>query len=132
MPIAINYVYEPAMVTNKLHTLAKYQRMVASLEKQLAGTQGKLRALPAKFGFKTMNELIKALRAADKGGSGQSGKKSPKTRRKRTKITPEMKQKLKSLVQAGKTGAQIAKAIDVSLPSVHNIKKELGLVKKRG
>ncbi len=120
------------MVTNKLHTLAKYQRMVASLEKQLAGTQGKLRALPAKFGFKTMNELIKALRAADKGGSGQSGKKSPKTRRKRTKITPEMKQKLKSLVQAGKTGAQIAKAIDVSLPSVHNIKKELGLVKKRG
>ena len=31
----------------------------------------------------------------------------------------------------GKTGGEIAKAIGISLPSVQNIKKELGLVKKR-
>lgn len=119
------------MVTNKLKTLAKYQKMVASLEKQLAGSQRKLRSLPAKFGFKSLNEFIAALRAADGGAASGGVAKSGKSRAKRTKITPEMKQKVKALAQAGKTGAEIAKQIGISLPSVHNIKKELGLVKKR-
>ena len=120
------------MVTHKLQALAKYQKMVAKLEKQLAASHGKLRALPGKFGYKSMNDFIKALHAAGKGGPAPSGKKAAKTRRKRAKITPEMKQKLKALAQAGKTGGEIAKVLGISLPSVHNIKKELGLVKKRG
>lgn len=77
-----------------------------------------------------MNEFIAALRAANDGRSGASTKVG-RPRAPRTKITPEMKQKLKALAQAGKTGAEIAKQIGISLPSVHNIKKELGLVKKR-
>lgn len=118
------------MVTKKLQSLAKYQRIVASLEKQLAETQRKLRGLPAKHGCRTMNEFIAALRAANDGKAGFITK-AGRPRAPRTKITPEMKQKLKTLTQAGKTGAEIAKQIGISLPSVHNIKKELGLVKKR-
>ena len=53
-------------------------------------------------------------------------------RRKRAKITPETKQKVKALVAAGKTGRQVAGRLGISLPSVQNIKRELGLVKRRG
>jgi hypothetical protein len=35
------------------------------------------------------------------------------------------------MVDAGRTGAEIAKALSISLPSVQNIKKALGLVKER-
>jgi hypothetical protein len=34
------------------------------------------------------------------------------------------------MVGEGKTGAQIAAAVGISLPSVQNIKKALGLVRK--
>jgi DNA-binding CsgD family transcriptional regulator len=37
---------------------------------------------------------------------------------------------VKKLVKAGKSGSQIAKAVGISLPSVQNVKKALGLVKK--
>ena len=39
--------------------------------------------------------------------------------------------KVKKLVEDGKTGAEIAKAAGISLPSVHNVKKSLGLVGKK-
>jgi DNA-binding CsgD family transcriptional regulator len=38
---------------------------------------------------------------------------------------------VKKLVAAGKTGNEIAEALSISLPSVQNIKKALGLVQKR-
>ncbi len=121
------------MVINKLQELAKYQKKIAALEKELGAHHGKLRALPGKFGYKSVGELIAALHAADKKGSAPAGKKARKSgrRKQRAKITPEMKQKLKALVEAGKTGGAIAKALGISLPSVQNIKNELGLVKKR-
>lgn len=119
------------MVTNKLQELAKYQKKIAALEKELGAHHRKLRALPRKFGFKSIGELIAALNVAAKAGPSTHAKAGKTGRRKRAKITPEMKQKLKGLVEAGKTGAAIAKALGISLPSVQNIKKELGLVKKR-
>lgn len=36
------------------------------------------------------------------------------------------------LAKDGKTGNEIAAAVGISLPSVQNIKKKLGLVTKRG
>jgi hypothetical protein len=59
-------------------------------------------------------------------------KAAGKKRGKRARITPELKAQVKTLVEAGKTGAVIAKELGISLPSVQNIKKEFGLVKKRG
>jgi DNA-binding CsgD family transcriptional regulator len=46
-------------------------------------------------------------------------------------ITDETRASVKKLAESGKTGAQIAKTLKISLPSVQNIKKALGLVKAR-
>ena len=54
-----------------------------------------------------------------------------KKRRKRAVITEAMRAEVKKMSAAGQTGKEIAKAVGVSLPSVQNIKKALGLVKKR-
>jgi DNA-binding CsgD family transcriptional regulator len=42
-----------------------------------------------------------------------------------------MRAEVKKLVSEGRTGGEIAKAVGISLPSVQNIKKALGLVGKR-
>ena len=79
-----------------------------------------------------MKDLIKALKkvSGTRVKAAKTSEASKKTRR-RAKITPEIKAQVKTAVAAGKTGAQIAKELGISVPSVGNIKKELGLVKKR-
>lgn len=119
------------MVTNKLKKIEAYKKEIETLEKQVAAQRrNELLALPGKFGHGSLREFIRALRSAARGAGKAGGRK--KGRKKRAKITPELKQKVKAAVGAGKTGAQIAAKFGISLPSVHNIKKELGLVKKRG
>jgi len=78
-----------------------------------------------------------------KAASGATGKhrgRKPKAagapeskggRKPRVEITDEIRADIKKLVEAGKTGVEIAKAVGVSLPSVQNVKKALGLVGKR-
>ena len=117
------------MAINKLQELVKYQQKIAALQKELGKQQRKLLALPGKLGYKSVGELIGALQAA--GGGGKAAAPAG-ARRPRAKITPDTKAKVKSMVAAEKTGAEIAAALGISLPSVQNIKKELGLVKKRG
>jgi DNA-binding NarL/FixJ family response regulator len=121
------------MVTDKIKKLREYQRQMAKIEKELSRFNSKLAALPAKYGFKSMDAFIDALRAAKTGTPAKAGAKAAASggRKPRAVITPEMKQKLKAMVNDGKTGGQIAKALNISLPSVQNIKKELGLVKAR-
>ena len=46
-------------------------------------------------------------------------------------MTDATRAEVKKLVEAGKTGGEIAKTVGVSLPTVQNIKKALGLVQKR-
>ncbi|HWZ93928.1 MAG TPA: helix-turn-helix domain-containing protein [Opitutaceae bacterium] len=125
------------MVTEKIKQLTEYQSKVDALKKAIASQlEHDLSSLHAKYGFETPLDLIKAIKASAGGKRpGRVAKaaapKGGKKKRKRAKITPEMKQKLKSLVDAGKTGTVIAKSLGISLPSVQNIKKELGLVKAR-
>ena len=52
-------------------------------------------------------------------------------RRKRTEITDATKAEVKKLAVAGKRGKKIAKAVGISLPSVQNIKKALGITRKK-
>lgn len=125
-----------------LKKLEEYQQEVARLQKGLVKFNQKLVALPGRFGFKTMEEFIAALRQA--AGSGEAASAKGKARstgsgqgrgakkRKRAKITAEIKAQVKALVKEEKTGAQIAKEVGISQPSVQNIKKELGLVKGKG
>lgn len=109
---------------------------VAELE-SLRANQEKLATLPSQYGFSDLKSFIKALKRA----VGVAGVKAPKAKKavkakkgktgKRARITPEVKDQVKALVADGKTGAEIAKVLGISLPSVQNIKKEFGLVKKR-
>lgn len=127
--------------TDQIAELAKAKAKLAQAEAKLAADRvAALAKLPGDYGYASLNEFIKALKAAaGKAGKGKGKKakaaKAPKAakagKRTRTKITPELKLQVVAAVQAGKSGAEIAKAFGISLPSVQNIKKEAGLVKAR-
>ncbi len=132
------------MFTNKLKELEAARANLALLEKSIeTQVSRELAALPAKFGFDSVAAFVAAVTKAAGGRRGRKpGKakaakaaKAPKVaskkRRKRAVITDAKRAEVKKMVEAGKTGQEIAKAVGVSLPSVQNIKKALGLVKKR-
>jgi hypothetical protein len=128
------------MITDKLKTLAITKAKVAELEQDIAAELNReLASLPEKYGFDSVPAFVAAVQSASRGkGKGQGrGRGRAKAaagtgkRRKRAVITADTKAKVKTLVADGKTGAEIAKAVGISLPSVQNIKKELGLVKAR-
>ena len=128
--------FRPTMLTDKIKQLAALKAKSASLEARLGKLRDKrLAALPAEFGFASTDEFISAFRAAT---GGRSGKRSGSTARANKKgprhraiITDATRGEVKKLVESGKTGAEIAAALKISLPSVQNIKKALGLVQKR-
>ena len=123
------------MVTDKIKTLALTKARVAELEKSIATELNReLSALPGKYGFDNLPAFFEAVKAASRGKSRSTAKVKSAAggkRRRRAVITNDTKAKVKSLVEGGKTGAEIAKAVGISLPSVQNIKKDLGLVKAR-
>lgn len=130
------FEYEAPMITKKIQELVATKAKVAGLEKAIATQLNQeLAALPGQFGFDDVKAFIKAVQAAA-GGKRTAGKKAKpatgaKKRRPRAVITDATRAQVKKLVEAGKTGAAIAKEVKISLPSVHNIKKALGLVQKK-
>ena len=127
------------MVTNQIKELELTKAKIASLEKAIAKRLSKeLASLPKKYGFGSLEEFVEALRAATGGGPVRKGRRGRPVRavdkvkrRKRAIITDQTRADVKKLVESGKTGSQIAKALGISLPSVQNIKKAIGLVKAR-
>lgn len=127
------------MVTDKIKELEAARAKLASLEQSIQSELRKeLAALPAKFGFDSADAFLAAFRAAvgkrrgrKPGSKAKAAGATGGKRRTRAVITDETRAQLKKLVEAGKTGGEIAKALGISLPSVQNIKKALGLVKKR-
>jgi hypothetical protein len=127
------------MVTEVIKELKAAKAKVEALEQSLLKERKqKLASLPAELGFDTVAAFIDAVREAVGGRRGRPPKSASgssaggrKGRRRRAKITAETKSSVKAAVNAGKTGAQIAKELGISVPSVQNIKKELGLVKAR-
>lgn len=134
------------MVTDKLKELEAARAKLANLEQSIADELKKeLGGLPAKYGFDSAEGFTDAVLAAAGrprgrkpgrvpaapagGGRGRGG--PGKKRKSRAVITDETRSQVKKLVNDGKSGAEIAKALNISLPSVQNIKKALGLVKKR-
>ncbi|HWA11136.1 MAG TPA: helix-turn-helix domain-containing protein [Opitutaceae bacterium] len=122
------------MVTNKIKALeaakARISAKIARLEQKINAQRRKqLAGLPAKHGFDSLAAFIAAVRqaAGGRGASAGAGKK----KRRRAVITDATRAEVKKLAQAGKTGGEIAKTLGISLPSVQNIKKALGLVKAR-
>ncbi len=124
----------PTIVSAKLKELESARARLASLEQAVRDEMTKeMAALPAKYGFESAEDFIEAFRAAT--GARRRGRPAVKTggkkRRTRAVITDETRAVVKKLVEAGKTGSEIAKQVGISLPSVQNIKKALGLVKSR-
>ena len=107
--------------------IESYKSRIAALEGKLFSELSKL---PAKYGFSNTEEFVAAVRQATKA-SPKSRKAVKRKRKSRAKITDATRQKVKSLVAAKKTSAAIARQLDISIPSVQNIKKALGLVKTR-
>lgn len=118
-----------------LKALAAARAKVEKLEAAMAAKRNRLLArVHEQHGFASLEDFINTLKQVAKGGGRKSKGKATAAggkRRKRAVITPEIKAKVKSLAQAGKTGAEIVKETGISLPSVQNIKKELGLTKAR-
>ena len=128
-----------AMLSAQIKELAVARAKVTALEHSVATElKQELGALPAQYGFESADAFIAAVRAAAgkrrgrKPGAAKSAaaaSTAPK-KRKRAKITDKTRASVKQLVGEGKTGNEIAKALGISLPSVQNIKKALGLVGK--
>lgn len=126
----------PTIVSSKLKELEAARTKLASLEQAVhAELKKELANLPRKYGFGSTEDFVQAVRTAAGGRAGRrKGKVGPpagKKRRHRAIITDATRAQVKKLVAGGKTGSEIAKAVGISLPSVQNIKKALGLVKKR-
>jgi hypothetical protein len=129
------------MVTDKIKQLEAARAKLVSLEQSLASELNKeLADLPAKYGFDSVDTFVKAVKAASGRPRGRRPGKAAATaksggprkkRRTRAVITDETRASVKKLVEAGKTGGEIAKTLGISIPSVQNIKKALGLVKKK-
>jgi hypothetical protein len=120
------------MITNKIKELEAARAKITKLEQEVASERTKqLKALPAQYGFDSVADFIKAVKSAAGGKATRKGFTKAGGRRKRAVITAETKNKVKSLTADGKTGAAIAMAVGISIPSVQNIKKELGLTKAR-
>jgi transposase len=126
------------MVTKQIKELEATKAKIVALEKSIAKRlHRELASLHKTYGYGTINEFVKALKASTGSApKARKGKKAPKaakaTRRRRAVINDETRASVKKLVESGKTGSQIAKSLGISLPSVQNIKKALGLVKARG
>lgn len=106
------------MLTESLSALEAAKAKVAELERQVAAERRQtLAALPAQYGFANVETFIRALRETQ-------GKP-------RTRISDATRAEVGRLLAAGKTGAEIAAATGISIPSIQAIKKSLGLVKPR-
>lgn len=99
-----------------------------------------LRSLPALVGFDSAGALARALeklayphynrRKSHAAKQPRAAKPSGKRHKKRAILTDAIRAKTIQLLKSGTGGAEVAKAVGISLPSVQNIKKAAGLVKQ--
>jgi len=109
------------MANDKIKELENYKNKIAELEAAIeAERREKLATLHETVGLTSVEELIEALQSL--GASGKRGK--------RTRITPAMKEQIGKALKDGEKGSAVARKFGVSVPTIQNIKKELGLVKK--
>lgn len=109
--------------------LQEQRRKYLALEKQWRKTEGQLLDLPKRLGFDSIKSLIQALRRVS-SAKGASKRSIVSSRRKRTTITPQIEEHVRKLLLEGHTSASVAAAIKISVPSVSNLKKRFGLVKR--
>jgi len=115
------------MATDKAKALEEYKNKIAELEAEIEAERiQKLATLHESVGLASTADLIEALQSL--GSKAKKGK--------RARITPAMKEQIGKALKSGEKGSAVARQFGVSVPTIQNIKKELGLVKttakKRG
>ena len=132
------------MITKRIKELESAKARLARLERSLAeDLQQELASMPTAYGFESVRVVHgrggDRRPAAGAGGKAsraparkaRKGEAAGQGRRRRAVITDATRADVKKLTEGGKTGQEIAKELKISLPSVQNIKKALGLVKSR-
>lgn len=135
------------VAVSTVEKLEKLRLELAALEAQHEEeVKARLTALPAELGYKNARELITALLPFTRGLTlveGTTPKPSiatvgglpdapKKEKGKRAKVTDAMRTEIVNLLRdTGMTAKQVAEKFGVSMPTVNNIKKAAGLVKKK-
>ena len=122
------------MVASTLKELAAAQAKLAKLQQAVAAELPReLAALPARYGFDDTAAFIAAIKAASGDrGTAKTKRSGERKTRKRAKITDATRAKVKKLVEADQTDAVIARNLAISLASVQNVKRALGLTRSKG
>lgn len=106
----------------KRQEIEKFKQKIADLERQVEDERRqKLVNLHQDLGYANRRELISALQSLSGGKPGKG---------RRTVITPELRGQILAAVKSGKAGTAVAREFGVSVPTVQNIKKQGGLVRK--
>ncbi|MDR2981667.1 MAG: hypothetical protein LBV12_05410 [Puniceicoccales bacterium] len=101
------------------NALIEEARKKAKEEWQEVEKRQRLANLYQELGFKSTNELIKALQSVSGGKAAKSENSG-----KRVRITPEIAAKVKEMKNAGKGPSEISRTMGISVPSVYNILKK--------
>jgi DNA invertase Pin-like site-specific DNA recombinase len=112
---------------------------MGSLEKIVQAETAKRQALATlhlDLGYPSAEALAHAILDAAKGNTrvGRSAKQlpaSPPLPRRGRKLTPDERKGIAKALKDGNSGSQVARDFGVSYPTVHEIKKSLGLVRER-
>lgn len=121
-----------AMLQELIKSLNETKAHVAALEAKVEkGLKKTLATIHAEHGFDSVDGFIKAVKKASQEAESRGWKAADRAfpKAKRAKIDAAVRATVKNLVKAGKSGAEIAKAVGISSASVQNVKKALGLVK---
>lgn len=126
-----------------LHSISSSEALAGALggAKKTPKRRTRRKARPKaakKVARKAVKKTVKkAARKPAKKAAKKSAKKSVKKaarksggRRKRTTITPQLRNDIIAAIKSGATGAAVAKKFGVSVPTVQNIKKAAGLIRK--
>lgn len=108
--------------------LAKLRKKIEALSAEVVKENATLVALPGKLGYASIPALIHALRRAQKSSPAPM---SATARKPRTKVTKAIIANLSKMVAANKAGREIADALKISAATVANVKRKLGLVRRR-
>jgi hypothetical protein len=115
---------------DQLHTMVGFASRSDLVKKLQSMSPAKRKKAAKKASRKAAK---KATRKATKKVARKATKKVAKKsgrRRKRTTITPELRNNIIAEIKSGATGAAVAKKFGVSVPTVQNIKKAAGLIRK--
>ncbi len=122
------------MIQEKGKEIIAVKAQIAELEEQIAvQLKCELAALPARFGFANVTAFIAAVQVACSECQAWPLRTTlPRCKNsKRATITDYTRTQARHYLEEGRKGREIAQLLGLSLASVQNIKKALGMVKER-